>query len=419
MQTSFNYWRSAHPLVYIGIFLLIGSSLSIVYCKQAIPITYIFVYFISSLCLFFTLSILKFQSAFIGIIISIGIVGWGFAITQFQQLHSANAQIQIESSIISNCRNWVIEKVNKTILNKSPNGFALAILLGVKSEMDKSLLDAYKQLGILHIIAISGMHLEILFSNLKRFTRILPISLFFRILELLLLLSIVWLYTFMAFSSPSIVRASLLFSVFTIGSAIGRKSFIFNSMAISMCVLLIFNARGFQSIGLQLSYAAVIGIHLFYKPIYASLDLNNPIVRFLWSNGSMSISAMITTAPVLIYHFHQIASWVLVSNMIMIPLSNVLLYSLAILLALPLKYGIAGYWGAWIEKYINWLNDLVNYGFTKTHAGSIMIKMSIGQIVVYYIILFLMYLWLYYKKTGWLIGVFGIITGYYMIKLFS
>jgi competence protein ComEC len=280
-------------------------------------------------------------------------------------------------------------------------------------------LDAYKQLGILHIIAISGMHLEILFFNLTRFTKWLPSNSFFKIVELIFLLTVVWLYTFMAFASPSIVRASLLFSVLTVGSAIGRKSFVFNSMAISLCIVLLFNSKGLHSIGLQLSYAAVIGIHLFYKPIYECIDLDNPIVKFMWSNASMSLSTMITTTPVLIFHFHQIASWVLVSNMIMIPLTNVLLYSLAILLALPLKYGIAHYWGSWVDDYIHWLNQLVNYGFAKTNAGSIMIKMNLSQLAVYYIILLLMYLWLYYKQTAWLFGIFGTITAYYMIKLFS
>ncbi|MEY4279704.1 MAG: hypothetical protein RL377_1708 [Bacteroidota bacterium] len=419
MQRSIIYWRSAHPLVYILLFLFIGYWLAIEIGKFVFPVTYIFIYFLSSLLLFLALSKMKYKNAVTGMIISIGIMGWGFAITQFHQMHPTNAQIQNTIPIIRICRNWVIEKINKTILHKSANGFALAILLGVKTEINKPLFEAYKQLGILHIIAISGMHLEILFSNLTRFTKILPGNSFFKIIELTFLLTVVWLYTLMAFASPSIVRASLLFSILTISYAIGRKSFVFNSMATSLCVVFVLNTKGLQSIGLQLSYAAVVGIHLFYKPIYESLKMDNPIVKFIWSNASMSISAMITTTPILIFHFHQIASWVLVSNMIMIPLSNVLLYSLAILLALPLKFGVANWWGAWIEKYINWLNQLVNYGFAKTHAASILIKMSMRQVVLYYSILLCLYLWLYYKKTAWLIGVFGIITGYYIIKLFS
>jgi competence protein ComEC len=419
MQTSIIYWRSAHPLVYIGFFLFIGYWLATEIGKPLISITYIFIFFPSSLLLFLALSKLKFQSVATGIIISIGIMGWGFAITQFHQIHSTHTQVQNSNPIIIICRNWVIEKINKTITHKSANGFALAILLGVKTEMDKPLLEAYKQLGILHIIAISGMHLEILFSNLTRFTKALPRNSFFKMIELIFLLTIVWLYTFMAFASPSIVRASLLFSIFTISLAIERKSFVFNSMAISLCVVFVLNTKGLQSVGLQLSYAAVIGIHMFYKPIYERLVMDNPIAKFIWSNASMSISAMITTTPVLIYHFHQVASWVIVSNMIMIPLSNLLLYLLAILLALPFQFGIANCWGSWVENYINWLNQFVRFGFAKTNAGSIIINLTISQTVVYYLILLFMYLWLYYRRTGWLIGIFSTITGYYALKLFS
>ena len=98
------------------------------------------------------------------------------------------------------CRNGLIDKINKTIISKEANGFALALLIGVKMDMNKALVNAYTQLGIIHIIAISGMHLDILFKSLKRLTSYFPKNRIFKILEIVILLIIVWTYTLIKYN---------------------------------------------------------------------------------------------------------------------------------------------------------------------------------------------------------------------------
>ena len=133
----------------------------------------------------------------------------------------------------------------------------------------------------------------------------------------------------------------------------------------------------------------------------------------------MSLAAQLTTFPILAIHFHQIAGWVLVSNFIMIPLSNFILYGLAILLLLPYHFSIALTWGYLIEKYIMFFNNIVSHWFLQTKAGTIQIIMTPLQIVLYYTILLFVYLWLYLKQTSWLLGILGTITAYIALKLFS
>jgi competence protein ComEC len=92
---------------------------------------------------------------------------------------------------ISYCRNGLIEKINKTIISKEANGFALALLIGVKMDMNKALVNAYTQLGIIHIIAISGMHLDILFKSLMKITNQFPKKRAFQLLEIIIILMLV------------------------------------------------------------------------------------------------------------------------------------------------------------------------------------------------------------------------------------
>ncbi len=420
MQSNYSQWRAAHPLVFIATLLLFGVLLSkqYIHCVTEQTTNIAITILICSTGFILLLSILKIQDSFVGAFVYISLISWGFAIQMASQNH-ALVSIPYPQQIILSCRNWVITKLNTTITNKEANGFAQAIVLGVKIDMDQDLMTAYSQLGIVHIIAISGMHLEILFKNLKRVTELLPRKFLFLILELIILLTCVWTYTLMAFASPSIVRASLFFSIYTIGKFFGASRYMLNTIAGGVLIILLFDIQHLNHIGLQLSYAAVIGIHLFYKLLFNSIELNNPIIQFLWSNCCMSLSAQLTTFPILALHFHQIAGWVLVSNFIMVPLSNYILYGLGILLILPIQLPFIFLWGRLVEAYIVFFNHFVSSWFLQTKAVSIQIAMSGFQILMYYLILIFVYLWLYLKQPKWILAILGLFSIYFLQKLFS
>ena len=162
-----------------------------------------------------------------------------------------------------------------------------------------------------------------------------------------------------------------------------------------------------------------LGIHLFYKLLFKSIELKNPIIQFLWGNCCMSLSAQLTTFPILALHFHQIAGWVLVSNFIMVPLSNYILYGLGILLILPIQIRFTLLWGRMVEAYIEFFNHFVSSWFLQTKAASIQISMSGFQIWMYYLILLFVYLWLYLKQPKWILAILGLFSIYFLQKLFS
>jgi competence protein ComEC len=419
VQKSYTYWRAAHPLVFISSLLLLGVVISNGFVKLSFfsnPLFLICLLFLELAALFTCLQIQN-KPVIKGILVMSCLISWGVMI---QWNASSQTHFELPSYInryIIYCRNGLIDKINKTILPKEANGFALALLIGVKIDMNKALVNAYTQLGIVHIIAISGMHLDILFKSLKRLTSYFPKNRIFNILEIVILLIIVWTYTLMAYASPSIVRASVFFSIYLIGNFNALPSFALNTIAGGILFLILMNVRGVEHIGLQLSYAAVIGIHLFYKILYTSIEIDNPIIQFLWSNCCVSLAAQLTTFPILLLHFHQVASWVLVSNFIMVPLSNLILYGLAIILILP--KGLAIYVGILVAKYIQFFNHFVQHWFLNTKAGTLQITMNTIQVLGFYLILLLVYLWIYQKKSSYLLAVLGLITSYTVLKLFS
>ena len=420
MQNTYTYWRATHPLVFVSAHLIVGTLIAQLfpqYSNEIIKQCSIFVFSISLIVIFFISKWGK-NSAIHAFLISIIMISWGIVIYFNAQINPIFS-IPYPQNIITCCQGWVIEKINKTIISKEANGFALAILLGVKINMDKHLVTAYTQLGIIHIIAISGMHLEILFKNLKRITGLLPRNKIFLILELIILLICVWTYTLMAFASPSIVRASVFFTIFTVGKFIGANTFMLNTIAGGLLFLILFDINGIHNIGLQLSYAAVIGINLFYNPLSQLISINNPIIKFCWSNCCVSVAAQLTTFPILAIHFHQVAGWVLVSNFIMVPLSNFILYALGLLLILPYQFKLTFIWGRITEKYILFFNQMVSGWFSHTKAGTVQISMGKSEIALYYLLLLFVYLWLYLKRPRYILGFLGSFCCYFLLKLFS
>jgi competence protein ComEC len=420
MEKTNAHWRAAHPLVFVTCYLCIGvgigeaTSLNIIINFTTLGLIILGV----SLLALFSASLLKLSTTTSSLLNTACLISWGFSI--FLLTRNKNLfHLPYPEDFIAYCRSLIIQKINYTITNPEANGFSQALLLGVKSNIDRDLWKAYNQLGIIHIIAISGMHLEIIFKNLTRITKFLPRQKYFMLLELIVVLIGVWTYTLMAFASPSIVRASIFFSIYFIGKYFNQSGFVLNFIAGGVLTILLFDIKHLHNLGLQLSYAAVIGIHLFYPLFNKMLPMGNPLLAFLWSNFSITLSAQLTTFPLLAYQFHEVSTTVLLSNFIMVPLSNILLYALALLLFVPNWNGLATLFGYFIERYLLFMNSCIHYVYAKSIPKMASIEFSKISLIVYYLLLFSIYLWMYFKKTKYLTFVIWLLSLLILIKLFS
>ena len=419
MEKSLSHWKAEHPLLFISISICIGYLIANHFGDHYAYLNNIIAFFIigismgTLLCLpLFPLK--KWQQ---GIIILLILVSWGCVIyltTQQQNL----MWLPYPNGVISHTRIWMMQKIDKHIIEHEASGFAKALLIGVKSDVDKNIIKAYTQLGIIHIIAISGMHLDIIFKNLVFVTGHLPRNLFWRIIELAIVLITVWIYTFIALASPSVIRASIFFSLFFVGTFLNQPKYTLNCIAGGILVIIFFDLHSIYHIGLQLSYAAVIGIHLFYRIFYKMVPMDNPILNWVWGNLCITLSAQLTTLPILLYHFHQTSTLVIISNFMMVPLSTLLLYALIGLMILPNQLSLSMHLGDLIQSYINFLNRVV-LNFHHNPIGTpLLVQMSGRMVVAYYFWLLFVYIWLYKRKAKYLFYSLVIITLISLIKLF-
>ncbi len=206
-----------------------------------------------------------------------------------------------------------------------------ALLLGDRSGMDRELQDSFIKSGAIHLLAVSGLHVGVLYMLLGSF-----LSLFFKpsnVISILFSLGFLFSYAFITGFSPSVSRAALMFAVIHIGRATNRNTNIYNSLAVSASLLLIINPLFLYHVGFWLSHLAVLGIVAFYPLINGLLTFRFVVWRHLWSLMAVSLAAQITTWPVSLYTFGAFPTWFLLSNLLMLPLvAPILLLALANLL---------------------------------------------------------------------------------------
>jgi len=205
-------------------------------------------------------------------------------------------------------------------------GIAEALLIGYKNDLDKEMVQAYSNTGVVHIIAISGLHLGLIYMVLFWLMERMPIVKRNRLIKAIILLGCLWIFSLMTGASASVLRSAVMFTCIIFGNMLNRKSSVYNSLAASAFLLLCYNPYFLWDVGFQLSYFAIIGIIWLQKPIQYLISLNQYLPRKVWEMTSITIAAQIITFPICLFYFHQFPTYFLLSNLVAVPLSTIILF---------------------------------------------------------------------------------------------
>jgi competence protein ComEC len=268
--------------------------------------------------------------------------------------------------LIFTARDHVLSVLSKRIeAGKDELGIAEALLIGYTNDLDKDLVQAYSNTGVVHIIAISGMHLGLIYVMLVWLFAKIPVIKRSKLLQVILILSCLWLFSLITGAAASVLRSAVMFTFIAIGKNFFKHTSIYNSLAASAFVMLCYNPYFLWDVGFQLSYLAVVGIIAFQRPIYNCFYIKNKWFNKVWQLMAISLAAQLLTFPVCIYYFHQFPNLFLITNIIAVPLSGIILYAEIALIALSWIPFLAGYIGklvsalVWMmNKIILWINEL-------------------------------------------------------------
>jgi competence protein ComEC len=317
-------------------------------------------------------------------------------------------------------QHWVLQVLKKHIKNIDALSVAEALLIGYREDLDKDLVKAYSNTGVVHIIAISGMHLGMIYWMLLLIFKPFKPTIQLKIFKAIFIIVILWLFTAVAGLAPSIVRSAIMFSFIAIGDGINKKTSIYNSLALSAFIILLFQPFALWDVGFQLSYAAVLSIVLFSKHIKNWFYFKNKLLQGFVNLNAVTLSAQILTLPIVLYHFHQFPTYFLLTNLIAVPVSSVVLFAEIALLMFAFVTPVAGFLGTCINSLILWLNNFI-VGSNSLPFSSIQnIHISILQACVLMLaIIFVSVALMQKNKNHFLIGFafFAVFLGIRMIDV--
>ncbi|CAM4314809.1 ComEC/Rec2 family competence protein [Flavobacterium terrigena] len=242
---------------------------------------------------------------------------------------------------------------------KSDNyNLLMALLFGEKTELSKELSNSYTQAGIIHILAISGLHIALIYGIVLWLTKPLQRWKKGKVYIFLISLSVLWFYAVLAGFSASIVRAAVMFSIIAFAKILNRQSNIYNSLALSAMFLLLYNPNYLFDVGFQLSFAAVLSIVVFQPFVRKYSYSKYYVLRETKSLLLISLVAQIGVLPLTLYYFGQFPLLFLVANLIAIPLSSVILIlGLALIPFNFLLPKVAVYLSVFVNMLIDWMNN--------------------------------------------------------------
>ncbi|WP_073204525.1 ComEC/Rec2 family competence protein [Xylanibacter ruminicola] len=271
-----------------------------------------------------------------------------------------------------------------------------AMCLGDKSALTHHIKDTYSVSGASHVLALSGLHLGIIYMLLSLF---LPLRRWPALSQLLIILS-VWAFVFLVGMSVSVVRSAVMLTVYGILSIGNRDKMSLNALAFTAIVMLMCNPLWLFDVGFQMSFMAVLAILLFvplFEDVFpAEYLMEHRWIKRIWGLAVVSCSAQLGVAPLIAFYFGRFSTYFLLTNFIVIPAAMVILWLSIVVLLFPSF--------AYILLYIVQLLNAVLLRITAMPGASIdNLHPSVLQVLLIYVLIFCIYLFIERIKPimGW------------------
>ena len=281
-------------------------------------------------------------------------------------------------------REHIIQRMPTSADGSPTHSIIVAMALGEKGTLSQETKELYSDTGASHVLALSGLHLSILFGILLFATSRRKRSVIWQSF----LLTTVWLYVVLTGMSPSIIRSATMLSLYGLMTLSHRHTTSLNTLAFAAIIMLVINPLTLWDVGFQMSFLSVASIVMALQwmrnqNISFHSHRNNIITIFL----VIPIAAQLATIPIVMYHFGRFSSYFLLSNLIVLPIAYIVLYGMVawvILLPFPSINTIVFHA---IEQVVDWGNTALSFIAFLPYSSITNIHISLLQVCLIYILI--------------------------------
>ncbi len=318
-----------------------------------------------------------------------------------------------------NTKQATLKIIKKYVPNQQALGIAEALLIGDRTDIVEDVWQAYSKTGIVHIIAISGMHMGLIYSNFIFVLCFIPFFKKKKVYAVIIAVLAMWFFACITGLPASVLRAAVMFTFIGLATILRKPNYAFNMLALAATILLLFNTNLLVDIGFLLSFAAIAGILLFADKWYRKVYFKNYILNLGWKYFCATLAAQIFTLPFCIYYFHQVPLLFLITNLIAIPLTNAVLFiDIGILVFNKIPF-IAYFLGGIDTAIILFLNKLIFFLSNFKYIAIRHVQISLGQMYVMLCALILLCYAVIQKHKYTLFGSLLLILIYTSISLYK
>ncbi|MCW3118613.1 MAG: ComEC family competence protein, partial [Chitinophagaceae bacterium] len=316
-------------------------------------------------------------------------------------------------------RQKVLDIIQTYIPGEREKGLAEALLIGYKDGLDKTLVQSYTHTGVVHIIAISGLHLGLIYWLLVLLSKPLQRRKNTKWLKPVVVITGLWLFSLLAGAQPSVLRSAVMFTCIVLGESLGKKSSVYNSLAASAFLLLCYNPFWLWDAGFQLSYAAVLSIVIFMQPVYNWFYIKNKLLDLIWKMNAVTLAAQILTIPLSIYHFHQFPNYFLLTNFVAVPLSSLIVLGEIFLCAISFISPAAFLTGKILQGLIWLMNTFIERVESLPFSLWDGMQIGIAQAILLIITVTAISFWLLNKQTKGLVAALSALLCFVLLRTVS
>jgi competence protein ComEC len=284
----------------------------------------------------------------------------------------------------------ILQNIDKTSMSSRSKEFLKGIILADRTEINAQTVQDFNRSGLVHFLAISGTHIVVIFG-LFYFLLIKILPLKHRKYAIISSLILIWLFTvFIGFGS-SVVRSSLMLSIYFIFILLQRKPDLLHALALSAFIILVFDTLQLFDVGFQLSFLAVLGIFWLNQPILNQFPKqDNRVKKIIFNTVSISISAQLATLPLVLYYFHQFSFISIIANFFIVPFSEIIIVFSFVMTALIAFHLDIGFINIMYDFIIQLLLDIIHWFADFDTLFFENIPMNFTEVLVLYLTFYLM-----------------------------
>lgn len=293
-------------------------------------------------------------------------------------------------------RDRLLSHNEKHNMSESAYAVVAAMTMGDRSRLTRELRQSYAASGASHVLALSGLHLGVIYGLLS----LIFVHRRMRVLGQVLAMVAIWAYAALVGMPPSVLRSATMLTLFAFVVLTGRRQVSLNTLAFAAVLQLVANPLALWDVGFQMSFLAVLGI------VMLNMRLSNVetpacigrwrVIGWVWSLVKVSLAAQLAVAPLSMYYFGTFPCYFLLTNLVAIPLATIIVYTSIVMYAL----GFCAWMQGVVATFVGWMATLMNtsLGFIASLPGACMygIHINARQVWLMYALLLVAYLMSYY-----------------------